>query len=214
MNPQREKHLMALRSYYAQIANLDDNVGRMMTALEETGQLDDTIVIYFSDHGDLMGSHGMTGKSRPEEESSNIPLLIRYPRLVPQGLVSDAYISGVDLMPTLLGLIGVDIPHGVEGSNLGETVMGKRMEGADSVLLQYEHSRFPTTMDAAFRSILVDNWSYTCFAKGPATMFHLPDDPYQLDNLIDDPHFAEIRLSLHKRRRILIKIAGKVRCAC
>lgn len=110
-HPKRQEFECELRGYYAQIKNLDDNVGRVLAALEATGQLDDTIVCYFSDHGDMMGSHGRKQKGRSEEESACIPLLVCWPGAIPAGQVSDALISAVDLMPTLLGLLGLPHPH-------------------------------------------------------------------------------------------------------
>jgi arylsulfatase A-like enzyme len=88
-----------LRHYYAQIANLDWNLGRILDQLEATGQRERTMVWYFSDHGDCMGSHGRMQKSRPEEESSKIPLIIRWPETIPAGTASQALISSVDIMP-------------------------------------------------------------------------------------------------------------------
>ncbi|MCC2685403.1 MAG: hypothetical protein K0R75_2302, partial [Paenibacillaceae bacterium] len=196
-HPRFAKYEQDLRAYYAQIANLDDNVGKIIAALEEKGQLDQTIIFYFSDHGDLMGSHGMTGKSRPEEESSNVPLMIRYPKRVPQGKVSSAYISGVDLMPTLLGMIGAPIPSGVDGQDLSRTVLGNSEAGAEWVLLQYEHTHYPNTdssvtHDQAFRSILHDGWNYTFFWKDRnIQLFNMNEDPYQLRNLAGNVNFED-----------------------
>jgi arylsulfatase A-like enzyme len=208
-HPNRDRFIADLRRYYAQIANLDDNVGRIVEALEQTGQLDDTIIFYFSDHGELMGSHGMTGKGRPEEESVNIPLIIRYPKRVPRGKVSHAYISMVDMMPTLLGMIGADIPEGVEGADLSDTVFGRREEGADAVLLQHEHTFFTPTPKSAFRSILTNDWSYTCFlVEGPSQLFNLHEDPYQMRNLIREPGFAEVREELHAKLAAKLKELG------
>jgi arylsulfatase A-like enzyme len=202
-HPRFAKFEHDLRAYYAQIANLDDNVGKIIAALEETGQLDQTIIFYFSDHGDLMGSHGMMGKSRPEEESSNIPLMIRYPNRVPQGKVSSAYISGVDLMPTLLGMIGAPIPDGVDGQDLSETVMGNSDVGAECVLLQYEHTHYPNTYsadvnDQAFRTILHNGWNYTFFWKDrKIQLFNMNEDPYQLRNLAGHANFEDKQKQLH-----------------
>lgn len=128
-HPDLERFKQTMRAYYAQISNLDWNIGRILHALEEEGQLDNTMIFYFSDHGELMGSHGRTGKSRPEVESSKIPLMIRYPKKIEAGQVSEALISGVDLMPTLLGMIGAPIPDQVDGSDLSQTVFGERADG-------------------------------------------------------------------------------------
>jgi arylsulfatase A-like enzyme len=193
-HPNLDMFIEKLRLYYAQIANLDDNIGRMFEALEQTGQLNDTIIFYFSDHGDLMGSHGMMNKGRPEEESANIPLLVRYPKRVPQGRVSDAYISGVDFMPTLLGMIGADIPEDIEGADLSDTVFGCREEGTEDVILQYEHGPFTPDPGKAFRTILTEGWSYSVFlTEGPLHLFNLREDPYQLHNLLHESQYAKVK---------------------
>jgi len=197
-HPQRERNDRLLRGYYAQIKDLDDNVGRILAALEQTGQLDNTIVCYLSDHGDMMGSHGRQQKSRPEEESANIPLIVRYPRRIPAGVVSDAFIGGVDLMPTLLGLLGIAIPQSVEGEDLSGVLTGERQEGADAVLLQYETAFFPFTPHTVFRALRTGRWLYSHFlTQGPAQLFDLEADPCELHNLIDAPDHEATRQRLH-----------------
>lgn len=103
------------RGYYSHVKNIDDNVGRIMDALRANDQLENTIVFSFADHGDFMGSHGKGGMSRPEEEASNIPLLIRLPRRVGA--------------PTTLGLCGIPVPESCDGSDLSGLVCGNTDEG-------------------------------------------------------------------------------------
>ncbi|MAS37461.1 MAG: hypothetical protein CL610_25905 [Anaerolineaceae bacterium] len=197
-HPRRDKFEADMRGYYAQIKNLDDNVGRMIAALEQTGQLDNTIVFYFSDHGDMMGSHGLMGKSRPEQESSNIPLIVRYPAQIPQGVVSDALISSVDLMPTLFGLLGFDQPGVVDGQDLSATLRGEQADGAPEVVLQFENNFWVETPETKFRSLRTPRWLYTCFfVSGPAQLFDMDGDSYQLNNLIESNDYANIRQGLH-----------------
>ena len=197
-HPGRQRFETELRGYYAQIKNLDDNVGRVLAALADTGQLDDTIVCYFSDHGDMMGSHGRRQKSRPEEESSCIPLLVRYPQSIPAGLVSDALISAVDLMPTLLGLLGAPAPESVQGEDLSDVLRGSRQEGAEMALLQYESPYWPETPHLAWRALRTGSWLYSYFlTQGPHQLFDMESDPYQLHNLIDAPEHEGVREELH-----------------
>jgi arylsulfatase A-like enzyme len=197
-HPERDKFEAVLRGYYAQIKNLDDNIGRILAALEDTGQLDNTIIFYFSDHGDMMGSHGRMHKSRPEQESANIPLIVRYPARIPQGMVSDALISSVDFAPTLLGLLEMPVPESMEGQDLSATLRGKRTDGAEMVLLQYENSFFAETPETKFRAVRAGHWLYTVFfITGPAQLFDLDADPYQLHNLIDSPDHSAVRQQLH-----------------
>ena len=74
-----------ISGYYAHITALDDNLGRLMVALDELGIADDTILVYTSDHGDMLGSHGHVRKERPWEESARIPFMVRWPRRIPTG---------------------------------------------------------------------------------------------------------------------------------
>ncbi|MEW6356500.1 MAG: sulfatase [Planctomycetota bacterium] len=198
-HPRRAEFERNLRGYYAQIKNLDDNIGRVIQVLEETHQLDNTVIFYFSDHGDLMGSHGMLHKCRPEEESSNIPLIVRYPVRIPANTVSDALISAVDIMPTLLGFLGIPVPEGVEGQDLSPVLEGRRGKGAELVLMQFESAFFPETPQTAFRAIRTGHWLYSFFlTRGPAQLFNMQNDPYQQANLISSPEAGGIRGELHR----------------
>lgn len=190
--PDVDRHIATLRAYYAQIENLDENVGRLLDALETTGQADNTIVCYFSDHGDFMGSHGRGDKTRPELESSSIPLIIRYPGSVPSGVSTDALICGLDIMPTTLGLAGVSVPEYVEGIDMSPVVRGEVADLRDSVLLQYDQSFFGTSRPwETFRSYVTKRWMYSRFlVRDQSHLYDLESDPYQLNNLIDDPHHS------------------------
>jgi arylsulfatase A-like enzyme len=207
-HPKAGEHERRLRGYYAQIANLDDNVGRLLAALEQTGQLDETIIFYFADHGDLMGSHGRMGKSRPEEESSRIPLLVCWPGRVPAGAVSDALIGGIDLMPTLLGLLGIEVPPGVEGRDLAGAIT-RDEAGPDSLLIQYETTFFPFTPRTVFRCLQTPRWTYGHFlVDGPTHLYDLEADPWQMQNLIDSPDHAAVRAELAEMLRQRLAALG------
>jgi arylsulfatase A-like enzyme len=94
----------SLQGYYAHITALDAEMGRLLKRLDETGQADNTIVVYTSDHGDMMGSHGFGGKRLPYEESCRTPFLVRYPGTAPAGRTSDVLLSAIDIYPSLCGL--------------------------------------------------------------------------------------------------------------
>jgi arylsulfatase A-like enzyme len=111
-----EKHALARRElagYYAHILALDHALGRLLDAVERSGAVEDTIFVFWSDHGDMLHSHGERRKQRPWEESVHVPLLIRYPRRFGrQGRRIEAPINTPDLLPTLLGLCGLPTPAG------------------------------------------------------------------------------------------------------
>ena len=104
-----------LAGYYAHCSALDDCMGEIMQTLKDTGLEDDTIVLFTADHGDMIHSHNEIRKQRPWEESVHTPMLLHWPKgLGKGGRVADAMINTEDLMPTLLGLSGVEIPKSVE----------------------------------------------------------------------------------------------------
>jgi arylsulfatase A-like enzyme len=102
--------------YYALCSALDDNLGRLVAALDDRHLADDTIIVFTSDSGDMLGSQGLEGDNEPFEEAVRVPLIIRYPGTLSAGQ-NDALLSNVDLMPTLLKLCGVDIPENVQGQD-------------------------------------------------------------------------------------------------
>ena len=124
-----------LSGYYAHITALDESLGRLMAALDELGVADDTILVYTSDHGDMLGSHGHVRKERPWEESSRIPFMIRWPRRIPAGVTRETLLSLVDFMPSMLSLCDLPIPEGVEGIDLSEAMLGKTIDEPQSVFL-------------------------------------------------------------------------------
>ncbi|MFB3078295.1 MAG: sulfatase, partial [Lysobacterales bacterium] len=107
-----------LRLYYAAITSIDANIGRLSDALEEAGVAENTIFIFTSDHGDMLGSQGHRLKQRPWEESINIPFILRYPERIEPGQERDWLVATVDMMPTVLGLSDMAVPATVEGLDL------------------------------------------------------------------------------------------------
>ena len=108
-----------LAGYYSHITALDRCFGRIMDALDEKGVADDTILVFTSDHGDMLGSQGLIHKQKPWDESIMVPFIMRYPGTVPAGESTDALINAPDLMPTLLSLAGLPIPGTVDGIDFG-----------------------------------------------------------------------------------------------
>ncbi len=190
--------------YYAACTHLDGCIGKLLALLDELALADDTIVVFLSDHGDHLGSHGRGGKSTPFEESIRVPLIIRHPGQLPAGLRSDALISSVDLMPTLLSLtVGVTADD-VDGADLAELLRGKSTSGPDAVLL--EHHKI-----ANWRAVRTGRWLYAEWTgklgelpnepggwvgETPWLMFDLQADPYQQNNLVKNPGVASKRAEL------------------
>ncbi len=122
--------------YYGLCSALDWNTGRLLRVLEETGLVNNTIVVFTSDHGDMLGSHGLQGNEAPYEEAVRVPLVMRYPLLIRGERELDVPVSNVDLMPTLLSLAGVAVPKTVQGRNLASLLTGQGGPRPEAVYCQ------------------------------------------------------------------------------
>jgi arylsulfatase A-like enzyme len=121
--------------YYGLCSALDQCLGRILAVLDQENLAADTLLVFTSDHGDMLGSHGLEYKNVPYEEASRIPLLMRYPRKLAAGARQDFLVSNVDLMPTMLAMCGANVPEGVQGRNhasLLQTGKGERPESVFS----------------------------------------------------------------------------------
>ena len=203
-----------LAGYYAMIENLDWNVGRIRTALDEAGLAHNTHIVFFSDHGDMHGSHGQFRKTNPWEESVRVPCIIggHVPRYANRAGRVDAPINHVDFGPTSLGLCGLDVPDWMEGTDYS----GLRLPGRaasdlpDSAYLQLV---VPTghadSIDRPWRGVVtMDGWKYVALEGQPWMLFNLNEDPYELANLAFNTRYAVERGRLQGRLAAWIAETG------
>ncbi len=192
--------------YYGQIKNLDDNIKKIIDVLEEIDQLENTVIFYFSDHGEMLGSHGCCGKSTFYVEASKIPLIIRYPKKIPKNVVTKEYISTVDFYPTLLGILGMEKPDFLEGHDCSKHICGELEKTSNEVLLQFERRFYGITeKDKMFRTLIQDEYMYTCFLNGNKFLYNIDEDECQLKNLIDCKRDLDDRMH-HRLNDKLIEI--------
>src|SRR5215510_648655 len=125
-----------IAAYYAMITAVDDQVGRILKVLGELGMAEDTIVLFSSDHGDMLGSQGLRLKRKPWEESIRVPGIVRYPRHVKAGQQTDTFLTHVDFGPTLLSLCGVKPPRWMQGADLSRMILGQPQRAPDSAFFQ------------------------------------------------------------------------------
>lgn len=123
------------RGYYAHIRAIDREFGRLLKTLDDTGQADNTIVIFTSDHGEMAGSHGRMYKQVPHEESSRVPFFVRYPGVTPNGKSSETLFASIDIYPTLCGLAGIPVPAHCKGRDLSAAIRGKNVVDSEVVFL-------------------------------------------------------------------------------
>lgn len=186
--------------YYAQITALDDNIGRLTAAIKDAGIEDNTIVVYTSDHGEMLGSHGQMQKQRPWEEACHVPFILRYPAHVKAGTKTDALMNSVDIMPTLLGLVGAPVPDGVQGHDLSAFALGKKGKEQDSVFLQdiLPCGQAVETGIREWRGVRTKRYTYARFRDKGWVLYDNQSDPYQKNNLIDKPEAKDIQAKLEK----------------
>ncbi len=201
----------SIRGYYAHTAALDDCIGKIRRALRESALADDTILVFSSDHGDMLGSHRMALKQMPFEESINVPFIVEYPRAVPKGKRCDTLLEPTDIMPTLLSLAGLSCPL-VDGKDLSDAVKGRTSNQRDAVLLmKLLPGGGPYLFNAItpWRGARSKRYTYArLLDHGPWLLYDNLKDPYQLNNLINQPKYAECQAELEQRMRELMQEAG------
>lgn len=214
----QERARRELAGYYAQIENLDWNVGRIISALDKNDLLLSTHIVFFSDHGDLHGSHGHFRKTSPYEESIRIPFIISgedpapYNRRGRRSGRVDVPINHVDIAPTTLGLCGIDPPNWMQGTDYSHYRLGARpvRDEPGSAFLQYV---IPTGhkdgVERAWRGVVTrDGYKYVSLEGRPWLMFNLNEDPLELRNLAHYPAFGEERRRLEAELTTWIKKTG------
>src|SRR5690242_20567727 len=192
----RSEFMDHLRGYYAHISALDAELGRVLDLLDATGQAADTIVVYTSDHGTMLGSHGLGGKRVPFDEACRVPFVLRYPGAVAPGRSSALLLGAIDLFPSLCGLAGVPFPSHCEGIDLSEAMRGGTSQTPESVLLMHIQ-KVNADADASsrlaplFRGVRTERFTYAVADDGRWCLFDDREDPYQMRNLIDEPGYAK-----------------------
>lgn len=205
------KYQQYMRDYLATTVSVDESVGRLMKYLEDTGQLDNTIIVYTSDQGFFLGEHGWFDKRFMYEECQRMPLIVRYPKAVKAGSVSSAICMNVDFAPTFLDFAGADIPQDIQGESLKPVMEngGKTPEGWRKVAY-YHYYEYPAehsvkrhygirTQDFKLIHFYndIDEWE----------MYDMKNDPDELDNVFGDPAYAE-------KQEELLRLLREVQSEC
>lgn len=183
-------------AYYAAVDFVDDCIGELLSGLRRTGALDDTIVIYTADHGEMANTYGLWNKTLYFEPSAGVPLVISVPGA--GGATIDTPISLMDLFPTLCGLTGLPAPEGLDGVDFSSHIMGGPPPRAriPSTFMTYGnrvgHGITPDGgPGSAWRSIRDKRWKYVEIRDSHPLLFDLVDDPTERINLAEDPEHAD-----------------------
>lgn len=200
-----------IANYYAAISALDRQLGRILDFLDESGLVENTVVIFTSDHGDMLWSQGRMKKQLPWEESINIPFLIRWPGQIRAGTVSDHLFGVIDHLPTLLSLCDVEAPPRLQGIDLSPTLLGAEQTAPaslflmDMVRMDESHTQ---NMDE-WRGLRTPRFTYARWVDGrPWLLYDNATDPYQLDNLVDRRDYADVQRELEIELEAQIAVTG------
>lgn len=181
-----------MRVYYAMTANLDENFGRLRQAIREMGLDENTILIFTSDHGELFGAHGRRAKNIFYEEAVRVPFLIRWKDHLEEGVRRNFVFNTVDIMPSLLTMIGLPIPEGVEGTDLSRCIEGKEDTQEGALMM----GTGPTAIFGdghEWRAYRTKRYTYAVYlADGQEFLFDNEKDSKQMHNLIQNPSYTEL----------------------
>jgi len=170
-----------LHDYYACITSIDGHIGRLLAALKESGQLENTLIVFSSDHGLALGSHGLFGKQNLYEDGMKAPLIVAGPG-IPHGS-SDALVYLHDIFPSVVDLVGGDVPEGLDGKSFGPIIHGKQKAVRDSLFLSYENSQ---------RAVRDGRWKLIRYPQiNRSQLFDLKNDPDENHDLASEPGQAE-----------------------
>lgn len=199
-----------IAGYCGMVENIDWNFGRVQQCLRDEGLDLDTHLLYFSDHGDMLHSHGQRNKTRPFEESVRIPFIISGEQPFSydnrKSGKTNALLNHVDIAPTSLGLCGIQVPDWMEGYDYSYYRQGEKAEGQQEPESAFLQNVLPTgnhhSLNRPWRGVVTkDNWKYACFESMPWLLFNLNDDPYEQANL------AHNNLYYPKQRELLAILA-------
>lgn len=197
-----EKYQSMMKNYYRLVTEVDAVCGRVLAELKKQGVLENTLVIFTTDNGYYHAEHGLADKWYPHQESIRVPLVINDPRMPKDkhGSLNDDFTLNVDLAPTILAAAGIEAPQAMQGNNLAPLYLAQEAPTWRSEFF-YEH---PTFRSASFipasEALVRKDYKYFYWPEAEVEqLFHLPTDPHEENDLINDPEHAEALIELRAR---------------
>jgi choline-sulfatase len=195
---------MARRAYYASISHIDAQIGKLLIWLRRRGILDNTIILFTSDHGEMLGDHNMFRKGAAFEGSAKIPFMVRLPQKeYSVNTRTKTPVNLSDIMPTVLDLAGINIPNEVEGKSLKPILLGENLDER-----KYVHGEnYRGGLNRGWNYIVNEKYKYVWDTySGLELFFDLDEDPKELNNLINDEQHSSL---VNKFRTYLIEELSK-----
>ncbi len=193
-----------VQAYWGTVLSVDDSVGRLVTFLKESGQYDNTLIVFMGDNGLLEGEHGMVDKRTMHEPSIRVPLIARGPGL-PKGSTVTGQVLNEDIAPSILDLCGAEPLKDITGKSWRKLAGGNDTNWRTTWLYEYDYEKqFPYTPN--IRGIRTDRWKFVRYPHGDGSpdrhtpeMYDLKNDPLELNNLAENPAFATRRAELESQ---------------
>jgi len=206
-----EKVYKEIQGYYAHCTATDKAIGELLNRMRELDLMNNTVIVFTSDHGEMMGGHGRSPyrKQLAWDESLNVPFLISYPGIGQnEGAIVNAPINTPDILPSLLGLCDIDIPGSIEGEDLSGLISAPDPEVDRAALVMAVSPIAGNYKDPEYRGIKTAEYTYTRTPEGDIMLFNDLKDPYQMKNLADMPEFSGIQADLEEQLHMKLTEIG------
>jgi arylsulfatase A-like enzyme len=210
--PDAKDYQQMLKDYYATIAAVDDNVGKVLAALSDLKILDDTVVMHTSDNGFFLGEWQRFDKRFMHEPSIRVPLLVRYPKLIRAGSTTSLMSLNLDLAPTLMELAGIAVPKDMQGRSLKPLLAGQSPPWRHDWYYAYHEYPDPSHNVRKNRGLRTDRYKLIHYHEKPEEweLYDLKEDPLERVNLVGQPGHAALLAELRSRLAALRAEVGEV----
>jgi arylsulfatase A-like enzyme len=194
-----EAKLRQIRAvYYGMITQLDNHLGRLLEELRRLGQLDHTLIVFTSDHGEYLGDHGLVEKELFYEQAIKVPLIVSLPGIVPEGVSFNEFVESIDLLPTCLQAADIPIPNAMDGKSLLPLMNGTAKEWRREVYAEWDFQYYYVRKQLGLqpnqcKAIMVrdERWKYVHYSDQPCELYDLAQDIAEQHNLAEHPQYAE-----------------------
>jgi choline-sulfatase len=181
----------AREMYYGMVSYVDEMLGMVLDELDKQGLRENTIILYTSDHGELLGEHGLWYKNSFYEGSVRVPFIWSYPKALPKGRAIDAHVMNMDIFPTLREMCNLTVPDNLDGSSLLNLMQGNE-DGKDRMAISENYRG-----NAGAFMVRKGAWKYCWYENSKAQLYNLTGDPEEGYNLIDEPRYSDLVKELH-----------------
>jgi len=200
-----------IQGYYAHCTATDKAIGDLMEQIQGLGLSENTIVIFTSDHGEMMGAHGRYPfrKQLAWDESLRVPFLVTYPGIGKNsGAQVHASLTTPDILPSLLSLCDIEIPESIEGDDISGLILAPEPDADRAALVMNVVPFDVNYQDPEYRGIRTARYTYAVSPEGPIMLFDDQEDPYQMNNLAGDPEYRSIQADLEEKLRLELREIG------